>query len=454
MKKALLFFSLILWLPLVVHGQEPVRRWYVVLHDFSAPFEYRSAEANRKLYRTLNRLFENEVTISQGANTLLLEDEQVRDVPFFDPARDNISLFYFGMRMQDLRQIRKPSGAPAVEHYRAFADQFLHQVTPDWISYREDHPDATYEDLFNEFRAARPAWNDGYSLSSYAYPAVITQLQDHYYDELVIITLSDYLAGSTFGNKQDAEILRRGVSRGSSTRARKTTEAQDKLSSLYYRIDYFDYVVSTGKYDNAGNRIFHGIKASKVKPHAGVTAANNAVMKINSDLSLEQLGYRDPDFKLSPVTINFEHNQRLTVEKIGVQVESRGEVVHCHWLARPGDEGELTDEDDDPIEADEATGDYALPATRLELGGITDAGELEDAAPVLSYLFYARYQTAAGDMPLLYQVNRPLTEENVDFDKNYSILMTKVLPVLILIGLALWFLYKRRPRRIRYRMST
>lgn len=457
LSKALLIFSLlclISCMPFRLQAREPVRRWYVILHDFSAPFEYRSSESNEKLYRILDRLFENEVTVSSGANTLLLEDEQVRDVPFFNPSQDNISMFYFGMRMQDLSRIRKPYDAPAMEHYQAFAGQFLHQVTPDWVSFRKDRPDASYGDLFADFRSNRPVWRDGYSLSSYAYPAVMTQLKGHYYDELIVIIISDYLAGSTFGNKQDAEILRRGVYRGNSSRARKTTEAQDKLSSLFYRIDYFDYVVSTGKYDNAGNRIFHGIKAYKVKPHAGVTAANNAVVKIESDLSVDQSGYRKPDFKLSPVTVNFEHNQRLKVEKIGVQVESGGEVVHARWLATTDEDGRLVDNDDDALDIDQATGNYDLPGTRIDLGGITTLRELAEEAPVLSYLFYTGYGTDAGDMPMLYQVSRPLTKENVDFDKNYSLLMTTVLPALLLIGLALWFLYKRRPRAIRYRMST
>ncbi|MFA0960224.1 hypothetical protein AB9P05_00300 [Roseivirga sp. BDSF3-8] len=436
--------------------ERAVRRWYVVLHDFSSPFEYRSPSANTRLYRTLYRLFENEVTVNRSANTLLLEDEQLREIPFFDSEKDNISLFYFGIRMQDLRKVRQPYSATDMEQYEAFAGQFLHQVTPDWVTFHQNNPEGTFEDMFQRFKNKRPAWRDGYSLSSYAYPAVITALEDHYFDELIIIVLSDYLAGSTFGNKQDGEIVRQGVFGGNSTLASKVNTAHDQLNARFYKIDYFDYAVNTGKYDNARNRIFHGIKAYKVKPHAGLTAANNAVMKIDSDLSLDQDGYRSTDFETSPITINFEHNRRLQVEKIGVQVEIGGEVLHSRLLARSSEdeEGALVDHDDDPIEVDSVSGNYFLPSTYLSLGGINTRAGLEEALPLLTYVFYTRYRTEAGNIPLMYQVSRPLNNQNVDFDKNYSILMTTVLPTLIFLGLALWLLYKRRPGNIRYQMSA
>ena len=47
-----------------------------------------------------------------------------------------------------------------------------------------------------------------YSFSAYAYPLCMDVIQDDYAEEYIVLIISDFNAGSTFGNRNDEKIIK------------------------------------------------------------------------------------------------------------------------------------------------------------------------------------------------------------------------------------------------------
>ena len=81
-----------------------------------------------------------------------------------------------------------------------------------------------------------------YSFTSLAYPLCLDILPSQYSKEYIVILISDFKAGSTFGNKQDERIFKDAFRH----KATAVLERVAHLNSQFFKIDFGDYYKDAG----------------------------------------------------------------------------------------------------------------------------------------------------------------------------------------------------------------
>ena len=439
----------------VAQEEQVTRRWFAILHDLSAPFEFRDRSTNQKLYETLGSLFDNQLPVKDNANTILLSNERENGIRFFDPEKDNISLFYFGLKESDKYAIDKNEAYSKNELYESFVKKFFHLDIEGWQTWKQENVNSRFKDFFSGFKSLRPHWGNGYSLSEFTFPEVLKVMPELYADEIIVIILSDYLAGSTFGNKQDEEILRQSVFQRNKQRALDIIQAHNWIKGNFYTIDYFDYGFRTSEIDDVGNPIIHGIKSFKVKPLAGSAALDNANINIDSEISLEQLGFLKEKYELSQSIIKFPHNDKFRVERIEISIQSASNTLYKSDMADLDNEtGHLLTNDNRTVEIDSAKHNYLLPKFRIEIPRLTNEASLSVINPVIVFSFFGKYDTGLTSVPMVYQANRSLNAQVVSFDNdNLYKFLTRWLPIILVIIIILSLVFLGKPIGIEFRIE-
>ena len=177
MKKVFVLICLVLT---AFHISAQNRRTFIILQDNSGSYYNSSQSDIQHIQNSLKKLFNNEQILDEYS---LIISELKQGIPFYFYNSDS--------------------------SYRKFEDYFFSKAI-------EQNNQETINSYFNRIFSNRPslksAYNEygisTYSFTSFAYPLCLDILPTDYSKEYIVILISDFKAGSTFGNKQDEKIFR------------------------------------------------------------------------------------------------------------------------------------------------------------------------------------------------------------------------------------------------------
>jgi len=206
-----LLFLLIVLFPCTLMAQDKnvFRRHYLILYDNSYPF-YSREERNPRILKTMQALFTNQIPrgVDGRINNLVYERE--KKVPFFEPAQDEISFYYFGLNRYHADYLLgyRDRLKRNKKLYTEFKERFINSQDLNWSKVREKYKNNAAEYIKSLWRHKKPEWANGYTFSNIVYPVALERINsEHFADEYILIIVSDFLTGADFGNRQDYGLV-------------------------------------------------------------------------------------------------------------------------------------------------------------------------------------------------------------------------------------------------------
>lgn len=300
MKKICLIISIVL-ISMQISAQN--RRTFIVLQDNSGSY-YNSANSDiNHIQNKLADLFSNKNILNKYS---LISQELEQGELFFDPTLDKIHFYWFVADQAD--NVDYYFGTD--DTYKKFEEYFL---TPAKKYSQEENVESYFRSVFSDRPVLKSAYNgygiSTYSFTSFAYPLCIDVLPTEYSKEYIVVLISDFKAGSTFGNKQDEKIFRDAFR----NKAQNVLDRVAHLNSQFVKIDLGEY------YKDAGYNSIIGFYAFKIRPNAGFPNPENIEVRIDSDIHLEQKSYEGDSYELSSSKVVFKHSESLAIDKAYVE---------------------------------------------------------------------------------------------------------------------------------------
>ena len=279
------------------------RRTFIVLQDNSGSY-YNSANSDiNHIQNKLADLFSNKNILNKYS---LISQELEQGELFFDPALDKIHFYWFVADQAD--NVDYYFGTD--DTYKKFEEYFLTSAKK---YSQEENVESYFRSVFSDRPVLKSAYNgygiSTYSFTSFAYPLCIDVLPTEYSKEYIVVLISDFKAGSTFGNKQDEKIFRDAFR----NKAQNVLDRVAHLNSQFVKIDLGEY------YKDAGYNSIIGFYAFKIRPNAGFPNPENIEVRIDSDIHLEQKSYESDSYELSSSKVVFKHSESLAIDKAYVE---------------------------------------------------------------------------------------------------------------------------------------
>lgn len=310
MKKICLLIGLVL-ISMQISAQN--RRTFIVLQDNSGSY-YNSAISDiNHIQDKLVDLFSNKNILNEYS---LISRGLEQGESFFEPTLDKIYFYWFVADQADNVDYYFNSDGSC----KNFEEYFLAPA----IDYTQQESVKSY---FNQVFSNRPSLKSAYngygistySFTSFAYPLCLDILPTEYSKEYIVILISDFKAGSTFGNKQDEKIFKDAFR----NKAHDVLKRVAYLNSLFVKIDLGDY------YKDAGYNSIIGFYAFKIRPNAGSPNPENIEVRIDSDIHLEQKTYEEDLYKMEATKVVFKHSESLTIDKAFIEFTlPSGDIIH------------------------------------------------------------------------------------------------------------------------------
>lgn len=427
------------------YSQQQFRRHYIIAYDVSPNFVAR--EKSNPSYRdALIKLFSGQIPVNcNESNTTNLLNEQNNNLSFFNEATDEISFFHFSIATSEFEKIQRtnyPNNKDEI--VRVFNDCFLKKKAVSWSEFRKNNSkdiSLYFNSLFNSPITPPDFGKYGVTLSQYVYPLILNKIDTiNYAEEYILIILSDFLTGSMFGNKNDYLRLKEIYLYGTIAQNLPKDAApevirsfSDELSSGFYKIDYFEFSFNK-TLDN--NPI--GIIGYKIRPKAGKNSPEDVSIFIDSDLKLQQRGYKSTSFKIPETLIRFTHNENLKPNNVFLTIytdkrksvilfqDTIAQIKQGQWFSNYTSSSDL-------MSFDKTKCIYTIPQLKISLD--EKINDRDFNALKFEYKISTVYSVAnANPVNLIYKAERSINRENIIFaTKTTIIVMTYVVPALVLI---------------------
>ncbi len=393
------------------------RRQIIILQDNSGSYYNSSAADIQHIQSKLIDLFNNQTILDKYS---LISREQEQGIPFFDKNSDDINFLWFVANQADnVNFFMTGDGS-----YRTFESYFLTPAD----DYDSKQGIASY--LTNTFRERPPlkpgCYDYGYGISTYsftsfAYPLCLDILSSQYSKEYIVILISDFKAGSTFGNKQDERIYRDAF-RG---KANHVLNRVAHLNSQFVKIDLGDY------YKDSGYNSIIGFYVFKIRPNAGFPNPENIDVRIDSDIRIEQTEFEWDSYDMAPSKVVFKHSDQLSIDKVMVEFTlPSGKVV-------TKDISSKTKED---------KGTFSIAAIEgIKLSGIIN--ENTSGNINLRYIFQTSFcidKTSQQTIKYTFDTSRTIDKSNFTFQTQLTtmeisaIILSTLLLLTIIVVVVLW----------------
>lgn len=375
------------------------RRHFVLLQDDSGSYYQTSYKSDiGELQRSLCSLFSN-APVSDEYSLLSKEIEQ--GIPFFDPQKDDISFLWFVADQKGNVEFRNKANGD----YRDFENYFF--KLPECPTFSQSN--LSVNNFLRINFSNRPAIQSQannlglytYSFTAFSYPLCLDVIQTNYSEEYIFIIISDFKAGSTFGNKKDEKIFKDAFHQ----KAKKIIDRVNWLNAQFFTVDYFNYYITTSD----GSMI--GYTAFKAKPNAGYPNPENIDVRLNSDIQFKQKTYGDDIYTLKSTEVVFKHSEALTVDKIAIEVTSQSGII------AKSETNKIRQKD----------GVYSIPDIQnFKLSGLFDNGANFNYR--IKFIFYTTYTLSNGQdanlsaLKYTFNTSRSISRSNF-------ILLTKLTPV-------------------------
>lgn len=282
------------------------RRHIIILQDNSGSY-YKSNNASQinKIQSQIIELFKNNRI---GNDYSLLNEEHSKGLKFFNQETDKVSFLWFVSGQKDNYEFYTKTEGECDE----FEKRFFKYGDKDYTGSND-----VAQFLLKTFskRPKTEEYNNGlglstYSFSAFAYPLCMDLCSNEYTDEYVVIIISDFNAGSTFGNRNDEKILRDAFKK----KAHGVIQRVNQLNARFFKIDYFDYYLTT-QYNG-----LIGFTGFKVRPKAGTPVSENLDLRLNSDIGFKQKKFGGDIYTMDKINIVFAHNDNLIFSKLIMSV--------------------------------------------------------------------------------------------------------------------------------------
>lgn len=282
------------------------RRHIIILQDNSGSYYSNRNESQiKKVQNQIIELFKNNKI---GNDYSLLNEEHSLGVKFFNQETDKVSFIWFVSGQKDNYDFYTTTKG----EYEEFEKRFFKYGDIDYTT--AGNVVWFLEANFSK-RPRIEAYNNGlglstYSFSAFAYPLCMDLCSNEYTDEYVVIIISDFNAGSTFGNRNDEKIFRDAFKKKSN----EVIQRVNQLNARFFKIEYFDYYLTT-QYNG-----LIGFTGFKVRLKAGTPVPENLDLRLNSDIGFKQNKFGGDVFTLDKTKIVFAHNNSLAFSKLILSV--------------------------------------------------------------------------------------------------------------------------------------
>lgn len=432
------------------------RRHFLIAYDVSTPF----IKAENSIYEfetALIKIFQgNAVSGFIEGNEETLKTERESGYTFFDPAKDDISFFHFNIARSEFSHLQWTASMGEKGVVSEFNKAFIKKKGSVWQQYARSNPNAGVDGYLANKLSIIPSpveFGRGVSMSNFVYPLVLNHLDSSQYaEEYILIILSDFLTGASFGNTRDLDRVK-DIYRveyykrlSSSSPVSYIKNHIDQLAAKFYKVDYFQYSFVPRTTSNP-----IGIIAYKIKPKVGIRSPEDITLFVDGDLGLKQRGYESATFFTTDASIKFTHNNHLNVDEVLMSVVGdKGDVFFQDLIASKSKGFWKSDytSDEDLMQFDSASLTYRIPSLRMEMD---DAINKKDFAQVsFLYQFKTSYSSAhAAPLGYLYTAERTLPLASISYaTKTTIIIMTYALPALLLLAIIIWLIYRGRPKAI------
>lgn len=309
MKKVFVLICLVLT---AFHISAQNRRTFIILQDNSGSYYNSSQSDIQHIQNSLKKLFNNEQIMDEYS---LISSELKQGIPFYDSDLDKVHFLWFVADQADnVNYFYNSDGS-----YRKFEDYFFSKAI-------EQNNQETINSYFNRIFSNRPSLKsvyNGYGISTYsftsfAFPLCLDILPTDYSKEYIVILISDFKAGSTFGNKQDEKIFRDAFR----NKAQSVLKRVSYLNSQFVKIDLGDY------YKDAGYNSIIGFYVFKIRPNVGVPNPENIDVRIDSDIHFEQEDFGGDSYRIEPTKVVFNHSENLFIDNVFLEFSlQNGKVI-------------------------------------------------------------------------------------------------------------------------------
>lgn len=396
------------------------RRHIIILQDNSGSFyNQRNETLISDIQKHVCDLFKNK-RISDNYSLLNIEADQ--GGTFFNPEIDDVSFWWFVADQKgNVSFYTDTNGEPS-----KFEEYFLTQGSTPF------QRGLDIERFLRENFLSRPLLRDAanekglstYSFSAYAFPLCMDVIQTDYTEEYIVLVISDFNAGSTFGNRNDEKIFKEAFR----NKANSVIQRVNKLNSLFFKIDYFDYYR-----DTQFNGLI-GFVGFKLRPNVGAPIPENLDLRINSDIKLKQQDFGTDKYSLNKAEVVFSHNENLVLEKACVEVNLKN--------SRNTFQLDVTDK----IAYDSLSGVYSYKDINdIVIHNHTVQTQNYDGE--FYFQFFMNYEIGENKhVKYVYKVGRSIDNTNIEFRTKLSNAQISMIVFLIFLVLALaiaWILHQQ-----------
>lgn len=396
------------------------RRHIIILQDNSGSFYHQRNESLiTDVQNHVYQLFNNEKI---NKTYSLLNNEIDQGGVFFDSKTDDVSFWWFVADQKgNVSFYRNTGGEP--EEFEKF---FLTQGST--LYNKNMEVEAFLKKNFSSRPPLRSADNNNgistYSFSAYAFPLCMDVLQTDYTEEYIVLIISDFNAGSTFGNRNDEKIFKEAFR----NKATRVIQRVNQLNSLFFKIDYFDYYR-----DTQFNGLI-GFVGFKLRPNVGAPVPENLDLRINSDIKLIQQEFGKDKYNLEKAEVIFSHNENLVLKKacIGIELKNSQNTYQI----------DVTDK----IEYDSLSKSYRYEDIHdIVLHNRTI--QTQDCDGEFYFQFFMNYEIGENKhVKYVYKIGRSIDNTNIVFRTKLSNAQISMIVFLIFLVLALaiaWILHQQ-----------
>ncbi len=295
-------YMLFCFIMIMICSSAQNRRTFIILQDNSGSY-YNSDQSD--IYHIQNKLVDLFINKNILNEYSLISRELKQGIPFFNGKSDKVHFYWFVADQADNVSYYNSNGT-----FEEFEQYFLIPA----MDYTKQESIGSYlNKVFYNRPSLKSADNEyeisTYSFTSFAYPLCLDILPSEYSKEYIVIIISDFKAGSTFGNKQDEKIFKDAFR----SKAHTVLNRVAHLNSQFVKIDLGDY------YKDAGYNSIIGFYAFKIIPNAGIPNPENIEVRIDSDIHLEQNVFEGESYNMSPTKVVFNHSENLTIDKAYIE---------------------------------------------------------------------------------------------------------------------------------------
>jgi len=459
LKVPLAFLVISSLFPSYCSGQKIFRRHFLIAYDVSGPF-VKAEKENPHYKQALVDLFSNKkVQFYSDDEADNLNVEQKNGLPFFDKDKDEISFYHFNIAAPEMKQLQYEAATKQEsEVIASFNNLFLKNKNDDWSVYHKRHAggDVTgYVDSLFNYPPSPSYFGNGVSMSNFVYPLILNHVDGpQFAEEYIVIILSDFLTGSSLGNKKDLDRVRdifevsyaSPLYRGAPVYDIK--DEIDRAGSRFFKIDYFEYAFTSGRSNNA-----IAIIGYKIKPDAGKVSPEDLSLFVDGDLRLSQKGYQSTDFRLYPTLIKFTHNNALQPVRLRMEISlekgGRSSPIFIDTIAVKDARGawhSVFTGDEQVMHFDSARLTYYLPALDVTMDPAINQRDFSNLK--VTYAFDVHYLSGNGPpLNLIYITERNFPVNNIDYSTKATIIIMYIaIPVIALISVVFALVVYGKPK--------